>query len=107
LGLALGKSISEIRALPYPEFRRWQLLYMLEPWGWEDREYRTAAILAQIHNANITKRNQAKTAAFFMRDMEAGILRQLKENSVPDLSDMEPEARKEFELKAMREFFGV
>lgn len=111
LGLALGKSVGEIRQLPYPEFRRWQLMYMLEPWGWQDAEYRTAAILAKLHNANIAKRSDAKAPAFFMRDMEKEILKELRrqaaERQAADLGQMDTEARDALIRKSMREFFGV
>lgn len=111
MGLALGKSIGEIRALPYPEYRRWQLMYMLEPWGWQDAEYRTAAILAKLHNNNIAKKSDAKAPAFFMRDMEKELIKELRkqaqERRAEDLSQMEPEARDALIRKSMREFFGV
>lgn len=42
---------------------------MLEPWGWHDREYRTAAILAMLNNVNASKRNQQKKETDFIRDM--------------------------------------
>ena len=77
LGLVLGKSLQEIRSLPYPEFRKWMLFYALEPWGFEDREYHTASLRAEIYNTKIHKRSQAKTAKPFMRDMQKEIFRYL------------------------------
>jgi hypothetical protein len=108
LGLALGKSQREIRNLPNPEYRRWQLLYMLEPWGWQDREYRMAAILAMLNNVNVGKKKDTKQPAYFMRDMQDLITRNLfKKEDEPDLSQMAPEERKALAIKSMKEFFGV
>lgn len=101
-----------MRALPYPEYRRWQLLYMLEPWGFPDKEYRTAAVIAQLHNNNTAKRSDLKTPDYFMRDM-VDILykeldRQAKERkNTPDLASMDPEARATLIKASMKEFFGV
>jgi len=69
LGLALGKSLGEIRALPYDEYQSWKHFYSYEPWGWHDLEYRTAMILAQIWNVHIHKRADARTAEDYIRDM--------------------------------------
>jgi len=67
--LALGKSISEVRALPVEEFESWQLFYMIEPWGWNDEEYRTGATLAMLNNVNASKKKYLKKEADYMRDM--------------------------------------
>ena len=66
LGLALGKSIGEVRAMPYPEYRQWQLFYALEPFGWHDREARDARHLSLLYSANAKK---PKSPAEFVRDM--------------------------------------
>jgi hypothetical protein len=55
--------------MPYEEFASWQTFYLIEPWGWYDREYRTGALLAKIHNSNVTKRADAKDVKDFVRDM--------------------------------------
>jgi cell wall assembly regulator SMI1 len=68
-------SLGQVRQLPYQEIREWQLYYLLEPWGFHDREYRTAALLAKLHNINIGKRSQAKNEKDFMRDMPKEVLR--------------------------------
>jgi len=81
--LALGKTLVEIRAMPYSEFRSWQLFYMLEPFGWHDNEYRTAAILAMLYNANRGK-GKAKQVKEFTRDVEAAIYNELKDQSKVD-----------------------
>jgi hypothetical protein len=69
LGLALGKSIGEVRSLPYDEFVSWKLFYQLEPWGWHDREYRTAVMLTQGYNSKLSKKGTAKKISDFIRDM--------------------------------------
>jgi len=108
LGSLLGKSNSEIRSLPYPEFRTWQLMYILEPWGWHDREIRTASILAKINNAFISKSSQAKKPDYFMRDMEKSVLDKLLELKIKNnLDKMEPEERKKYIVQEVKNFFGV
>jgi hypothetical protein len=77
LGLALGKSEGEIRSIPYPEYRRWQLHYMLEPWGWHNDEYLMASIVAMIHNVNCSEKKDMKERSDFMRNMEEAILEEL------------------------------
>lgn len=84
LGLALGKSLGEIRTLPYREYQKWQLFYLLEPWGFHDREYRTAAILAQLHNVNTTKKRQAKQPVSYMRDMLKKVLEAIRNKMKKD-----------------------
>lgn len=113
LGLALGKSLGEIRSLPYPEIQKWRLMFLLEPWGFHDQEYRTAALLAKLHNSNTSKRRQAKPVKFFMRDMLKGIVdnlrRKTKEEIRPDydLSTVEGRAAAtEASLKAFEAIFG-
>jgi hypothetical protein len=69
LGLALGKSLGEIRAIPADEIESWKAFYSLEPWGWHDLEHRTAAILAQIWNVHIHKRYLARQSKDYYRDM--------------------------------------
>ena len=75
LGLALGKSKAEIRSLPCDEFDDWKLFYMVEPWGWHDREFRVAEILTMLWNTNINKRSQAKKLTTYIRDMY-GLIKQ-------------------------------
>ena len=69
LGLALGMSIGQLRSdMSESEFRSWKTYYKLEPWGFPDREYRTAAIMMMLNNTNITKRKDAKRISDFIRD---------------------------------------
>jgi len=96
--------------LPFPEFLGWQIFAALEPFGFPDREYRTGALLAQIRNQNVTKRQKLKDAKAFMRDMPSALLKHLEslklqtEREVIDLSTAEgrklatAEALKVFEL---------
>lgn len=99
--MALGKTIAEIRALPYPEFRAWQLFYLIEPFGFADNEYRTASLLAMLYNANRGK-GKAKGAKEFMRDMEKSVMDEIQAQSA------EPRklTREEIEIQAKR-FFGI
>lgn len=55
--------------LSFEEYQSWKLFYLLEPWGWHDREYRTATMLAMLNNVNASKRNQQKRETDFIRDM--------------------------------------
>ena len=79
LGLALGLTLGQIRALPNEEYRSWRSYYKLEPWGWQDSEYRTAALMATMVNTSATKRNQTKKISDFMRDPERAIASQINE----------------------------
>lgn len=103
LGLALGRTIAEIRSMPYPEYRRWALFYMLEPWGWQNDEYLTATITSRIYNVNCGKKKQ-RGAVDDMRNMQKSVLEQLK--PAPDLSAMTPEDRKAFIIAAAKRDFG-
>ena len=61
--------------MPYAEFQDWQLYYMLEPWGWHDREERPAAIIRMLYNTNVYKKSKMKKAAEFVRDMPKEIIK--------------------------------
>ena len=82
MGALLGKSLGEIRSLPFPEFLKWQIFSLVEPFGFPDREYRTAAVLTQLHNQSVTRRSQRKKVSAVMRDMFAGVLRQIRSAQV-------------------------
>ena len=99
--MALHKSIGEIRALPYPEYRSWELFYMIEPWGFENDEYRTAVILAMLHNLNQVKKNKMKQPKEFMRDMQGEVLRRIQPR--PDLS----EYTREQIIELIKKDFGI
>lgn len=103
LGLALHRSRGEVRALPAPEYRDWQLFYILEPWGFQDQEYRTAALMSTIYNM-LRGKNKAKSPDDFMRDMLKGALAQLQ--PPPDLENM-TDAEKENVRRAVKSFFGI
>lgn len=85
MGLALGLTLAQVRALPYAEFRAWQMFYLLEPWGWHDEEYRTASVLTMLYNANRGKGKPRKLTDF-MRKMATAVLNELQQP--PDLSQM-------------------
>ena len=90
--------------MPYPEFRRWQLFYMLEPWGWQDNEYKTASLLAMLYNANAGK-GKGKAQLYYMRDMAKEVLKQLEPK--PNLSALPVEQQRELVTQSMKSFFGV
>jgi hypothetical protein len=85
LGLALSKSLGEIRALPYPEYRSWELFYLVEPFGFENDEYRLASILSMLFNVNRSK-GKARNPKDFMRDMQREVLKHIK--AQPDVSTL-------------------
>lgn len=105
MGLALRKSVGEVRALPYPEFRSWQIYYLLEPWGWENLEYLAGSVLAMLYNVNRGKKGKAKEPKHFMRDMEAALLKQLKE--MPDIDNMPNEEKREHLIRQIKQDFGI
>jgi len=114
LGLALGKTIGEIRALPAPEYRSWQIYNLVEPWGFEDREYRTAVTLTMLHNINAPK-NKQKKPDVYMRNMTKLVSKELiaqKKNAEEkarleaELETMTPEQQREFYLHQMQNVFG-
>ena len=106
--MALGKSLGEIRNLPAPEVRLWRLYYEIEPWGFHDDEYRTAALMMIVHNSNITKRSQAKKVKDFMRDMpkevQAGYNRLVKEQQMKE--QMKSMTREEKIAMISKSFLG-
>jgi hypothetical protein len=55
--------------MTYEEFKSWQAYYLVEPWGFHDREYRTASLLAQMWNVRVQKRQNIKQVKDFYRDM--------------------------------------
>ena len=70
LGLALGKSVEEVRnSMTNREFKSWQMFYLIEPWGWHDQEYRTAVLLEMLVNINTAKKSERVSAKDFIRDM--------------------------------------
>jgi hypothetical protein len=93
LGLALQKSQAEIRALPNPEFIKWKLLYLLEPFGW-------GAHHALLYNINRASGN-AKTEDDLMNERAQAILEELQE--LPDLAEMP----KDELIKMAKQAFGV
>lgn len=113
LGLALGKTEREIRALPYPEYRRWQLHYMLEPWGWQNLEYLASAIMAMILNVTVDEKHKKyrKSPGYFMRNMEKLIIGELnseveRQAEIEKLANMTREEKREYYLVHMKQTFG-
>ena len=92
--------MAEVRAMPYPEFRSWQIFYMLEPWGWENEEYLSAAQIATQYNINRGKGKPAKQPKEFMRDLRKMILAEVQKPALETLS------REEL-IKIIKQDFGV
>jgi len=108
LGLALGKTIGEIRSMPAVEFMRWQLYYQVEPFGWQSDEYRTAVILAMLYNINRGKRQRAKYAEDFMRDYQNEIVKVADQEAEQDKLDaMNEDERKAYVVQQIKRDFGV
>jgi len=89
----------------------WQIFYLIEPWGWEDQEYRTAALLTMMHNTHIQKRNQAKKLTSFIRDLPGAVVKYLErketEKERPDLTTEEGRRQATAEiLKGFSAMFG-
>jgi hypothetical protein len=99
LGSLLGKTIGEVRALPVSEYRKWQLFYILEPWGYHNTEFLFGKLLAVLYTlASHDKTNY--TAKQFMRD-------NTKIATEPDMSEMTTEERHEYIIMRAKEAFGV
>ena len=80
LGLALGMTIGQIKAwMTDAEYRSWMTYYKVEPFGWQDREYRTAALMMMLNNTSISKRSDARKTSYFMRDPEKTISEQVNQ----------------------------
>jgi hypothetical protein len=94
--------------MSYDEFTSWQAFYLLEPWGWEDREYRTASLLAQMVNVNVAKRKDQKETADYVRDMpkliSQAVLQQKKE---VDLREKYLQADPKEKARMIAASFGV
>ena len=83
--MALHRTIEEIRSLPYPEYRSWELFYLLEPWGWQNEEYHAAALMTLLYNVNAGK-GKGKKVEDFMRDLGKTLLEELE--PAPNISEM-------------------
>ena len=88
-----------------PEFQSWQLYYVLEPWGWQNDEYRTAVLLAQNYNMRKPKKSHARKPSDFMRDMFKAAIREMSEP--PDMAGMTDEQRREFIKAQIKKDFGI
>jgi hypothetical protein len=107
LGLALGRSVREIRKLPYPEYKQWRLMYHLEPWGWYNEEINTARLLSMLHNTNVSKPKDAKSPNYFIRDMQKLLLDTVKEEELPDLDSMSEDEKRAWYIGQFNRTFGV
>lgn len=74
LALALGKTISELRAtLSYREFRDWCMYFDLEPWGEQRADLRNGIAAANLRNVYAAWAGvpQSATPADFMPYLES------------------------------------
>lgn len=107
LGSLLSKTLGEVRALPYPEFRSWQLFHMIEPWGWGNDEYRTAVLASLIYNVNRGKA-KAKEVKDFMRDIPKEIFDELTNlQKTEEFQELPLEKRREIVLRQVKKDFGI
>lgn len=112
LGLALHKTIGEIRTMPAAEFKRWQAFYLLEPFGWENQEFLAAHQMSQLVNLKIEKFHNKTKPADFMRDLQTAVPAHIAHEiarSTPkyDLATEEGRLRAEEEvLKNLEVIFG-
>lgn len=87
--------------MPAKEFNEWQLFYALEPFGFEDREYRTAALLTMLQNVNVDKKSKQKKIDDYIRDMPKEIIKEMgrirqEEKEQQAFENMTLEERKRF-----------
>ena len=58
-------SVGQLRSvMSYTEYRSWKAYYLLEPWGWHDREVRTATTMALMHNLKVKRSQRLKPDDF-------------------------------------------
>ena len=57
--------------MSYEEYISWRTFYALEPWGWHDREYRTASIMTLLLNLRVDRSHQKKMSYFYRNMFEA------------------------------------
>jgi len=73
----------------------------MEPWGFADREYRTAAIMMMLNNTNVSKRQDAKRISDFIRDPVEAVNEQIDTaNKRQELLDATEEERSEMIAQA-------
>jgi hypothetical protein len=106
LGLALGKSLTEIRQMPIGEYESWKSFYLLEPFGWRNEELRTGALVATIVNVNRSRKDKVKSASDFARtteDMFNGAKEYIRRRSVErQYAKMSNEEKKSFIRKKVK-----
>lgn len=95
--MALGKSIAEVRAFSYVEYRSWELFYALEPFGWGAHH----ALLYNIHRG---EKDKAKNEDDLLNDRAKEIITKLYE---PDLSRMTDQEKRDFIKKQIKKDFRI
>ena len=99
--------------MPYPSYRTFQLMYMIEPWGWENLEYLFSMLASMILNVNVDEKHkrERKNPGFFMRDMPKLIIGQLNAEKdrlveMKKLSEMTRDEKRAYYLTRMKQTFG-
>jgi len=104
LGIALGLTPAEVRAMPYPDYHRCELFYMLEPWGFRNDEYRMARQILAIYQSQGAGKKTKVTD--LMRDMEKQVIEQLQNNAQPhpDFTNLNDEEKADIIARVKRDF---
>ena len=107
LGLALGKTIGEIRQIPYPEFRRWRRYNVIEPIGWPNTEYQYGMLAHVIYNMNRSSKTKAKKPQDFMRDMVQELDRAISQTNMRQrYEQMSIEEKRAYQKKQLQSMLG-
>jgi len=104
LGLALGKTQEEIRKMPAPDYRDFELLYLLEPWGWQNKEFLFGKLMSVVA-AFSGRAKKGVSAKDFMREDIGGIKGELSVEAM--LADKTPEEIKEIKKSRIKQIFGI
>jgi len=80
------------------------IFYALEPWGWTDEEYKSARLLAMLHNVNVVKKRDVKKPSAFMRDMTKMVLDEMQS---PIIYDEDDEQDKQAMIAQAKKDFGI
>ena len=65
--------------MSYEEYVSWRTFYALEPWGWHDREYRTASIMTLLLNLRVDRSHQKKISYFYRNMFESQSTQSMRE----------------------------
>lgn len=86
--------------MPYPEYKIWQLFYLLEPWGTPLFDSALSQVLAMLHNT-VAGKGKARPPKHFLPDRLKQLLSALQE--VPEPAEL---SREEL-VKQIKKDFGM